>query len=55
MCICHSLYTIELISNSLVQQGNEGTLNPDSVIYYVHDIVNDYLKDKISKEKQVLY
>ena len=43
----------ELVGYSLVQQGNPGALNPDSIIYYVHDIVLDYLKDTISKEKQV--
>lgn len=45
--------SIELVGYSLVQQGNPGALNPDSIIYYVHDIVLDYLKDTIPKEKQV--
>lgn len=45
--------SIEFVGYSLVQQGNPGALNPDSIIYYVHDIVLDYLKDTIPKEKQV--
>lgn len=49
----HVCLSIELVGYSLVQQGNPGALNPDSVIYYVHDIVLDYLKDTIPREKQV--
>ena len=43
----------ELVDYSLVQKGNPGALNPDSIIYYVHDIVLDYLKDTVSEGKQV--
>lgn len=46
-------FIVELVGYSLVQQGNPGALIPDSIIYYVHDIVLDYLKDMISKEQQV--
>ena len=44
----------ELVEYSLVQQGNPGALHPQSIIYYVHDIVLDYLKDTIKKDKQVI-
>ena len=53
MYTVHVCLPIELVGYSLVQQGNPGALNPDSIIYYVHDIVLDYLKDTIPKEKQV--
>ena len=43
----------EFVEYSLVQKGNPGALNPESTIYYVHDIVLDYLNDTISEEKKV--
>lgn len=46
-------FILDLVEYSLVQQGNPGALNPDSIIYYVHDILLDYLKDTIPKDKQV--
>ena len=46
-------FFVDLVEYSLVQPGNPGALNPESIIYYVHDIVLDYLKDTISVDKQV--
>ncbi len=43
----------ELVDYSLAQEANPGVENPDQLLFFVHDIVLDYLKDTIPKPKQV--
>ncbi len=44
----------ELISYSLAQQGTSGQEDSNTELYQIHDMVLDYLKDSVPKDKQVL-
>ena len=43
----------ELVGYSLAQQANPGAENPDYLLYFIHDIVLDYLADTVPTHKQV--
>ncbi len=43
----------ELVDYSLAQRANPGVENPDQLLFFVHDIILDYLKDSVPQEKQV--
>ena len=47
------MFPPELVGYSLAQQANPGADDPDCLLYYIHDIVLDYLKDTIPERKQV--
>lgn len=56
-CVTHAVTLIpshaELVGYSLAQQANPGAISPDYLMFYIHDIVLDYLKDTMPKKKQV--